>query len=182
LGDFTANYVIAHPEVLNRYWEEIAKVILTEFYRAGGSTPAWIDRLVEQDQIEAHVEEGKLKLRAFFVRAINEAYSIYIRTLTSKDETIEDTCIVGRFEVCIEHDLIPYLSKRDDRAEIVITADIFEDLKRIKIESLTSLKDLASMIGGTFESCGRRINGTQTKAAAGSLWDFKAFLRKEIQD
>jgi hypothetical protein len=72
LGDFTANFVIAHPEVLNRYWEDIAKVILTEFYKAvGKSPPAWIDRLVEQDQIEAHVEEGKLKLRAFLVRAIN---------------------------------------------------------------------------------------------------------------
>jgi hypothetical protein len=47
--------------------------------------------------------------------------------LTSKDNMIEDTSIVGRFEVCIKHDLIPYLSKRDDRAELVITADIFEE-------------------------------------------------------
>lgn len=183
LGDFTANYVMAHPEILSLYWEDIAKKILVEFYKvAGQSQPAWLDSLVEQDQIEAHVEEGKLKLRAFFVRAINETYSAYIRTLTPKDEMIVHTSVVKRFEECIKHDLVPYLSQRSDRAEIVITADIFEDLKRLKIESLTSLKDLASMIGGAFESCTRRINGSTTKVAAGSLWDFENFLRKEIMD
>ena len=125
---------------------------------------------------------GKLKLRAFFVRAINEAYFAYIRTLTSKEDVIDHSGIVKRFELCLDHDLITFVSKRIDRNEIVITADIFEDLKRLKIESLTSLKDLARMIGGTFESCTRRINGSTTKVAAGNLWDFENFLRKEILD
>ncbi len=183
LGDFTANYVIAHPEILNHYWEDIAKVIPTEFYKVvGRSPPTWMDRLVEQDQIEAYVEEGKLKLRAFFVRAINDACSVYARTLSTSVDLVNNASIVHRFETCIDHDLISYLSKRKDRNEIVITADIFEDLKRVKIESLTSLKDLASMIGGSFESCTRRINGSTTKAAAGNLWDFENFLRKEIMD
>lgn len=56
---------MTHSEILNYYWEDSAKVILREFYKAAGrGAPEWIDRLVEQDQIEAHVEEGKLKLRA----------------------------------------------------------------------------------------------------------------------
>jgi hypothetical protein len=183
LGDFTANYITTHLEVLDLSWEDIAKLILRELYAAVGKpAPEWIDRLVEQDQIEAHVEEGKLKLRAFFVRVINDAYSSYIRTLTPKDQPIEDTSIVARFKKCVDQDLIPFLSKREDRYEIIITADIFEDLKRLRIESLTSLKDLANMIGGTFESCTRRISGTTTKVAAGNGWDFEAFLRKEIRD
>ena len=73
LGDFTANYIMTHPDVLDLYWEDIAKLILREFYKmVGKEPPEWIDRLVEQDQIEAHVNDGRLRLRGFFVRAIND--------------------------------------------------------------------------------------------------------------
>ena len=84
LGDFTARYITENPQVLNLYWEDTAKAVLEAFYKTvGKDSPQWIDRLVEQDQIEAHVEEGKLKLRAFFVRVINETYNAHIRTLTT---------------------------------------------------------------------------------------------------
>ena len=115
-----------------------------------------------------HVEEGKLKLRGFFIRVINEVYNSYVRTLTSREEPTLENGIVERFEFCVKHDLVPYLARHNNKAEIVITADIFDDLRRIKIESLTSLKDLASMIGGRFESCSRRLGGTKTKVGSGS--------------
>ena len=162
LGDFTARYIMENPQVLNLYWEDTAKAVLEAFYKTvGKDSPQWIDRLVEQDQIEAHVEEGKLKLRAFFVRVINETYNAHIRTLTTKDEIILENGIVERFNFCVKHDLIPYIanhrSNRTTVEEIVITADVFDDLRRVKIESLTSLKDLSSMIGGKFESCCRKM-------------------------
>ena len=91
-----------------------------------------------------------------------------------------------RFNFCVKHDLIPYIanhrSNRTTVEEIVITADVFDDLRRIKIESLTSLKDLASMIGGEFESSTRKISGNNTKVAAGPTADFHSFLIRHIED
>lgn len=183
LGDFTANYVIAHPEILNSYWDDMAKVIITEFYKAGGLTspPVWLDRFVEQDHLEAHVEEGKLQLRAFFVRKINDEFNNYIRTLSTKDDVVLANGIVERFDFCIKHDLIPCLALHNNGCETVVTADVFDDIRKLKIESLTSLIDLASMIGGKFESCSRRLSGVKTKVAAGPTADFKSFLKREIR-
>ena len=114
-------------------------------------------------------KKASYKLRAFFVRKINDEYNSYIRTLSTKDDIVLANGIVERFDFCIKHDLVTCLASHNNGSETVVTADVFEDLRKIKIEkSEPSLKDLASMIGGKFESCGRRINGVKTKVASGS--------------
>jgi hypothetical protein len=152
----------------------------------GKASPEWIDRLVEQDQIEAHVDEGRLKLRGFFVRVINDQYLSNVRALTPKEYAVLPNGVMERFAFCMEHEgLIPYLhchSSQRTNEEIVITADIFDELRRVKIESLTSLKDLASMIGGKFESCSRKIFGVKTKAVAGPIAEFRIFLKMQVED
>ena len=113
------------------------------------------------------------------------SYNSNVRTLTPKDDAILSNGIIERFKFCIEHDLITYVVSHDSQRakdEIVITPDIFEELRHIKIESLTNLKDLASMIGGEFESCTRKISGINTKVAAGPASDFKTFLLRKIED
>jgi hypothetical protein len=168
LGDFAAKYVIDHPDVLaTKQWEDIAKIILTELYNAAGKDkqpPSWLNYLVEQKAIEESSEETHFQLRAFFMDIITNAYSRHIRTLTPNQEVILDISFVSRLDFCLNNDLIPFLHKhtnRNNRSEIAITADVFAELKKQKIENITHLRDLGNELG--FEYCQRRPGGIQTK-------------------
>jgi hypothetical protein len=92
--------------------------------------------------------------------------------------------IAKRFDFCVRNQLITFLSYHNSsrsKNEIVITADIFDELRKIKIESLTNLSDLASMLGEDFESCSRLVNGVKTKVVAGPVGSFLSFLNKEVK-
>jgi hypothetical protein len=166
LGDFVAKYVIDHHDILTtKQWEDIAKTILTELYNtADKQQPSWLDYLVEQKAIEESSEETHFQLRAFFMDIITNAYSRHIRTLTPNQEVILDISFVSRLDFCLNNDLIPFLHKhtnRNNRSEIAITADVFAELKKQKIENITHLRDLGNELG--FEYCQRRLGGIQTK-------------------
>jgi hypothetical protein len=185
LGDFAAKYVIDHSDILaTKQWEDIAKVILTEFYNAGGKEPpSWLDYLVEQKVIEESSEETHFELRGFFVDKITNAYSRHIRTLTSNQEVVLDISFASRLDFCLNNDLIPFLhqhTNRKNETEIAITADIFTELKKQKIENITHLRDLATELG--FEYCQRKLGGIQTKVVCGERKKFIDLLEGNIEE
>jgi hypothetical protein len=185
LGDFAAKYVIDHPDVLGtKQWEDIAKTILTEFYKTAGKekTPSWINCLVEQKAIEESSEETHFELRAFFMDIITNAYSRHIRTLTPNQEVVLDISFASRLNFCLENELISFLhqhTNRNNQTEIAITADIFTELKKRKIENITHLRDLGNELG--FEYCQRKLGGIQTKVACGERNKFIDFLEGNIE-
>jgi hypothetical protein len=185
LGDFAAKYVIDHPDVLaTKQWEDIAKIILTELYKtAGKEAPSWLNYLVEQKVIEETSEETHFELRAFLMDIITNAYSRHIKTLTPNQEVVLDISFTSRLNFCLDNELIPFLHKhinRNNQSEIAITADIFTELKKRKIENLTHLRDLGNELG--FEYCQRKIGGRQTKVVCGDRNKFIKFLDGIMED
>jgi hypothetical protein len=185
LGDFAAKYVIDHSDILTaRQWEDIAKTILTEFYRAAGKKPPfWLNCLVQQKVIEESSEDTHFELRAFFMDIITNTYSRHIRTLTTNQDTVLDLSSASRLDFCLDNKLIPFLHQhvnRKNELEIAITADIFTELKKRKIENITHLRDLATELG--FEYCQRKLGGIQTRVVCGKRQKFIEFLEDNIED
>jgi hypothetical protein len=186
LGDFAAKYMMDHPDVLaTKQWEDIAKTILTEFYKAAGKKqpPSWLNYLVEQKAVEESSEETHFELRAFFMDIITNAYSKHIRTLTPNQEVVLDVSFVSRLNFCLDSELIPFLhqhTNKKDQSEIAITADVFTELKKRKIENITHLRDLATELG--FEYCQRKLGGVQTKVVCGERKKFIEFLQGNIEE
>jgi hypothetical protein len=188
LGDFAAKYVIDHPDILTtKQWEDIAKIILTEFYKAAGNEqqPAWLNCLVEQKVIEESSEETHFGLRAFFMDIITNAYSRHIKALTpnQSQDMVLDISFMSRLDFCLNNDLIPFLhqhTNRKNQSKIAITADIFTELKKRKIENITHLRDLATELG--FEYCQRKLGGIQTKVVCGERMEFIEFLEGKMEE
>jgi hypothetical protein len=185
LGDFAAKYVIDNPDVLiTKQWEDIAKVILIEFYKtAGKEAPSWLNYLIEQKVIEESSEETHFELRAFFMDIITNTYSKHIRTLTANQDTILDLSFASRLNFCLDNELIPFLHQhvnRKNELEIAITADVFTELKKRKIENITHLRDLSTELG--FEYCQRKLGGIQTKVVCGQRNKFIEFLEGNIEE
>lgn len=172
LGDFVAKYLMENPDILKtKQWEDLAKVILAEFYKTGGiEGPKWLDNFIEQKSIEESSDETHFELRAFFMETITNTYSRHIKTLTpnQSQDIVLDVSFASRLNFCLNNELIPFLhqhiNKRNE-TEIAITADIFVELKKRKIQNITHLRDLANELG--FEYCQRRLGGIQTKVVCG---------------
>ena len=187
LGDFTAKYVIDHPDILaTKQWEDIAKIILAEFYNAADrEPPSWLYYLVEQKAIEESSEETHFELRAFFMDIITNAYSRHIKTLTPNQshDIVLDISFASRLNFCLDNELIPFLHQhinRKEQHEIAITADIFTELKKRKIENITHLRDLGNELG--FEYCQRKLGGRQTKVVCGERKKFIKLLEGNIEE
>lgn len=65
-------------------------------------------------------------------------------------------------------------------SSIFITADIFSELKKRKIENITHLRDLGNELG--FEYWQRKIGGKQTKVVCGERKKFIDFLEGKITE
>jgi hypothetical protein len=84
-----------------------------------------------------------------------------------------------RLNFCLDNKLVPFLHEHINKQgmnEIIITADIFSEIKRSgrEIMSLTHLEDLAKEIG--FEECQRKVNDQQRRVIAGTRQQFTDFL------
>lgn len=188
LGDFVVKYFLGNPDLLrNKRWEEIGKVIISEFYNAANrQAPEWINYLVEENVIEDTNDETHFELRSFFMDIITNTYSRHIKTLTANRDIVLDISFGSRLNFCLDNDLIPFLHQRNyqnktkDAMEITITADIFSEIRKQKIQNITHMRDLATELG--FDYCSRRLGGTKTKVVCGPREDFIRFLDSQIKD
>jgi hypothetical protein len=195
LGDFIARYAIVKPakpeeSILfsDKAYEDMAKEILTEFYKsAGKDRPEWLDRVFEQRSIvEENTEWAYFEVRGFLMDHITEAYSRHIRTLYKEQDPGIVIDFMTRLNFCMTNKLISYLHehiKKDGTEEIVITHDILKELtkKLDHIEGITTLEDLGKEIPG-FEYCQRKLgpDNKNTKVLAGKRVDFVDFLEGQI--
>src|SRR6266480_3398784 len=112
---------------------------------------------------------------------ITNTYSRHIKTLTSSQDAILDLTFNSRFDFCLDNELVPFLHQhinRKSQQEIAITADVFSELKKSKIENITHLRDLGNELG--FKYCQRKIGGRQTKVVCGKRKKFIDFLEGKI--
>lgn len=171
----------------NKRWEELGKVIVTKFYNAANrQAPEWIDYLVEENVIEDTNDETHFELRSFFMDIITTTYGRHIKTLTANRDIVLDISFGSRLDFCLHNDLVPFLHQRNyqnkakDAKEITITADIFSELRKQKIQNITHMRDLATELG--FDYCSRRLGGTKAKVVCGPREEFIRFLDLQIND
>jgi hypothetical protein len=118
-----------------------------------------VNKAIEESSEESS-EETHIELRAFFMDIITDTYGRHIRTLTPNQEEVLDISFAARFNFCLENELIPFLhqhTNKKNETEIAITADIFTELKKRKVENITHLRDLGNKLG--FEYCQRKLGG-----------------------
>lgn len=196
LGDFVARYVIVKPakpeeSILfhsDKSYEDMAKEIITEFYKsAGRDKPDWLDRVFEQRSIvEENTEQAYFELRGFLMDQITNAYSRHIRTLYKEQDPGITIQFSTRLDFCLTNKLVPYLQKhtrRDDVEEIIITHDILTELKRTidHIEGITTMEDLGKELSG-FEYTSRKLGGKARRVLAGKRQDFISFLEGDSDE
>jgi hypothetical protein len=186
LGDFAANYILEHQEILvnnsNRRcdWIDIAKRILAEFFKAAGKdVPDWIEYLVQETQVQDAALEQEQIVRGFFIKTINDTYTRSYRALIPRediDEVINENTIGKRLEFCCEKELIPFLRKRDDH--IMIFHDIIHELKNHRISYIMHLTQLARMFQSEVKPV--NLNGTTHRLISIPVAKFLEFISPAI--
>lgn len=186
LGDFTLRYVSKDPSfLLKEDWKDIAKKILTAFYQfAGKEIPKWIEYFVEQkDAVDESNEKTMFALGGFLVDKINSAYS-----KNSKNSSLYTT-LNEKLEYCIDYRLIPFLQRMTKSGgshggksdTIIITHDILDEMSSgwNKMENITALKDIAVLLGFTYD--GKYLNGVKTKVVFGPISKLIEFVNPVIE-
>jgi hypothetical protein len=195
LGDFIARYAILKPENPKQSilfskisYYEIAKEIITEFYRlAGRVKPEWLDRIYEQRSIiEENTERAYFEIRAFLMNQISDAYTRHIRTMYKDHDPENIIEFLKRLDFCLQNKLIPYLhqhKRKDGVYEVRITHDILTELHRKidHLEGVTTMQDLAKELPG-FQYINGKIGPKSGWVLAGKRQDFIAFLEGETED
>ena len=105
-GILRAKYIIADPNILKKRWDDVAKTIISEFYKSIGiSPPEWINLIEKENVIEQSNDETYFGLRGFLEQAIIEGYRTNFR--------IEPNGLVVNFQMklthCLDHRTVPYL-------------------------------------------------------------------------
>jgi hypothetical protein len=191
LGDFSAKYIIEHPDLVlgfkDSLWYKSGEIILEELYKAvGKEPPTWIELVAEQSAVQDSNEEKQFELVGFLRNAIQEAYR--------RDAAVEgrlgiEVNLQMKINDCLRKASIPFLYEhkrnKGKEVEVVITANILSELKRYNRSQTNSsnytLAALASEIPG-FKADQRKINGTNKKVACGPKVKFDDFLIPKIQE
>ena len=183
LGDFTANYILEHQEILinTEYnWIDAAKHVLVEFFKAAGmEVPDWIDYFVLETQVQDAALEQEQIVRSFFVKIINETFTRNYRALTPRediDEVINKNTIERRLNFCCRNDLIAFLRMKD--CDILILHDITHELKSHRINSIIHLTQLARMFQSEVKPI--KLNGTTHRLISIPAEKFLEFISPEI--
>jgi hypothetical protein len=173
IGDFAANYILKHQDILKNDWREIGGIILAELYNeARKPQPEWINYIVDESQIANAKEDLRLELRAFFLNEINNIYTKHKRTFED-DDGIKHDSLEERVTFCCRLNLIPFLLLHKEGNNIIITSDVIKELRRNKIDQIASLAELARILGFDYETV---WTGRSVKAAHGKISKFLEFL------
>ena len=166
LGDFTVNYIMNKPEILQKPWNEIGLEVLSEFYAMGTmgtmiEIPKWAHELVEQNEILESLDDSFIILRSFLTSSINDAYSRHAGRL--RDEQKNFIILESKLDACCEQSLIPFIERHE--GEYLITQSIMHELRKNKLDGYTggSLKGFAEVLD--FEYGNKRVGGKQMKVA-----------------
>ena len=189
LGDFAANYLLEHQDLLldsntKKDWDEIAKLVLYEMDKiAERKPPEWIEYKIDNEiQFQENKEELDLILRSFFINKINETYIRYCKSIESSSSI---NCISQslslRLNFCLEHDLLPFINK-NSKDQIIITSDLIQELKNRRIYGISSLQEVSNIIDG-FEYGQKKLGSKRNvKAAYGSITQLLEFLNINIEN
>jgi hypothetical protein len=187
LGNFAANYILDNQRnlILDTNvvdWKLISREVLVQFYKAAGkSQPEWIDYFVQETQLADSKEETDLILRGFFISIVNDLYNKHRRSIDflDKETEVPNMPFSHRLNFCLQHRLIPFLNPAVKQKEIVITSDLMQELRRLRLDScISSLAELAKMIPG-FEYGQKKLGGMNVRAAYGDMSKFIEFLAVE---
>ena len=190
LGDFAVKYIIEHPDLVlgfkDSLWHKPGETILKEFYKAAGKEPpSWLELVAEQSAVQESNEEKHFELVGFLRHTIQEEYKK--NTVIGERSGIEVNFRM-KIDDCITKGFVPFLYEhkrnKGEEVEVVITANIFSELKRYnrsQINSNYTLVALASEIPG-FKVDQRKINGENKKVACGTRTKFYEFLTPTIQE
>jgi hypothetical protein len=168
-------------------WHKPGEIILKEFYRAvGKEPPTWIELVAEQSAVQESNEEKHFELVGFLRHMIQEAYR---REAIAERYTGIEVTLLMKTNHCLENESVPFLyeHKRNNggEVEVVITSNIFSELKRYNRFQVTSsnytLAALASEIPA-FKVDQRKINGVNKKVVCGPRTKFDEFLIPTIED
>ena len=180
VGNFVANYILNNQNLIlhdKKNWKDIAKTILYELYKVTDKeVPKWIDYNLENEtQLEREKNDLDLILRGFLIHKINDSYNKYHKSV------ISNSCLDGtnqpfefRLNFCLDNHLIPFLSTNKNN-EIIITSDLFHELKVNRINTISSLQEVSAMIEG-FEYGQKKIGKKNIKVANGNKLKFLEFL------
>jgi hypothetical protein len=96
-----------------------------------------------------------------------------------KETEVPNMPFSHRLNFCLQHRLIPFLNPAVKQKEIVITSDLMQELRRLRLDScISSLAELAKMIPG-FEYGQKKLGGMNVRAAYGDMSKFIEFLAVE---
>jgi hypothetical protein len=165
--------------------------------------PSWLDLLQEQTVVQEAREQKHFELVGFLRHTIQEAYRMHnyvspdpeaVAMRDSDDRVIERKLVTfeRKVDYCLEQGFVPFLYKRERKngeTEIIITANIFHELKRYDSRNRNSssnssgytLAALAAEIPG-FEPRQRKINRENNKVVCGPKQRFYEFLNPTIED
>ena len=188
LGDFTANYIMKHQELLldgKKDWKEIAEIILTEMYKSvHREPPEWINYFVKENQMADSKEDISLLFRSFLSAKINDIYNKFQRSI-EKDIGISNLPFSARLNFCLDNKLIPFLNSmntsnynnNNKETILLITSDVLHELIK-NIPQISSLNEVAAIIEG-FEYGQKRINGRNIRTVYGTKKQLLDFLWME---
>ena len=182
VGNFAANYILENQQLLldgKKDWKEISEIILTEMYKeAGLNEPEWIKYFVQNTELRDSKEDVDLLFRSFLINKINDTYSKHCKSIDRCDVPI--TSFIHRLNICLENSLIPFLNTNADEDEIILTSDLIEELKRNRINGISSLKEVSTIIND-FEYKQKKIGYRNVRAACGTRKEFLGFLGFEVK-
>ena len=130
----------------------------------------WFDEIIEEDQLVESKEDSHLILRGFFINRINEIYNKF----RDRDMSSSLKPLSHRLGFCLTNNLIPYMNI-NDKSELLITSDIIQELRRNKVDSISSLAELSTIVDD-FQYGQKKLAGKNLRTASGSLGVFMQFL------
>jgi hypothetical protein len=173
-------------EFKDSLWHKPGEIILKEFYKSvSKEPPAWHEFIAEQRAVQESNEEKHFELVGFLRHTIQEAYR--------RDAMIDPSGVYVdirmKLDDCLKKGSIPFLYEhkrnKGEEVEVVITANIFPELKKYNRFQTNSsnytLAALASEIPG-FKFDQRKIDGMNNKVACGPRTKFYEFLTPNIQE
>ena len=187
LGNFTANYILKNQNIIldgKKDWNEISKTILAEMYDSVGlQTPEWINFIAQENIYEESKEDLDLVLRGYLINKINETYNKYHKSIDASSADVPNLSFENRLDFCLTHKLIPFLNTNKNK-EILITSDLLNEIKKQRINHITSLSQIAKMMDG-FEYRQKKLGDRNVRTAYGThnqLIDFLGIEEKEEKD
>jgi hypothetical protein len=180
LGDFTAKFILENNDCLKRDWRQLTTEILIAFYKAAGrEEPSWVHLISAETQLEDIMEAQKQAIIGFLMKQVNDTHARHFNSLTGSagKECERNVDFESRLIFCLDKELIPFLRRKSkDASDVIILHDIVTELKRQRIDYISSLPQLQPMIGGSSKYGPIRLDGSRRQYKAITV-DINEFIR-----